>query len=120
MVIKKGTLICMQQGVRLSPHRKRGFISSLLWNDDIALQKLEGTGFAFIELDASAAEYVLSEGESMKFDRSAIAYMSSTCKVSIQKTNIIKSFFFGGDSIYQYTIMGPGKVTMQNFNRNRF
>jgi uncharacterized protein (AIM24 family) len=118
VIIKNQSLIAMTENIKITPHLKFNFFRKFFWHEDISLDKLEGEGLAFIEVDSSAIDYKLEEDQSITFNNSAIAIMDHTCRVQIEQTNIFKSIFIG-DRIYRYQVFGPGKITMQNIPRNR-
>jgi uncharacterized protein (AIM24 family) len=116
MIIRSGSLIAMTSGIKTSSHLKINLIRQFFWHKDISLEKLEGEGVVFIEVDCSATEYNLEEGQTLSFNNAAIAVMDSTCRVVIEQNNVFKSMFTGNE-IYRYQVSGPGKVIMQNMAR---
>lgn len=118
-LIKKGSLLAMESTVKCSPATKFNLWDALFGNDDLAMQRLDGSGKAFIQMDASATEYQLGPGETLAFDQSSVAFISGSCRLKAQRTHIFKAFFFGGNDTIRYTIVGPGKVVMQNANYQR-
>jgi uncharacterized protein (AIM24 family) len=119
LLVKKGCLLAMEQGVKALPASKFNLWDALFGNDDLALINLEGKGKVFIQTDRSATEYQLADGETIAFDQSSIAYISGSIKVKTKRTNIIQAFFFGGNDAVRHTLTGPGKVVMQNANYQR-
>ena len=77
------------------------------------MQKLEGEGMAFIEIDGSAVEYELAAGEQMIVDTGYVAYMSATCSLDIVTVKGVKNIFLGGEGLFNTVVTGPGKVCLQ-------
>lgn len=119
ILAKKGSVLAMESGIKALPASKFNLWDALFGNDELALIKLEGKGKIFLQMDRSAVEYQLADGESIAFDQSAIAYVSGTVTVKTKRTNIIKAFFFGGNDTVKHTLIGPGKVVMQNAHYQR-
>lgn len=119
LVIKKGSLLVMSQGINLKPRKKFNLFDALFGNDDLALQVVEGTGKIFILVDHSAKAYTLVKGKELAFDQASVAYMDAGMTLLVKRTNIFKSFFFGGNDVIKYKVTGPGKIVVQNANYQR-
>jgi uncharacterized protein (AIM24 family) len=119
LVIKKGSLLVMSQGLTLKPRKKFNLFDALFGNDDLALQVVEGTGTIFIQVDHSAKAYTLTKGKELAFDQASVAYMDAGMKLLVKRTNIFKAFFFGGNDVIKYKVSGPGKIVVQNANYQR-
>jgi uncharacterized protein (AIM24 family) len=117
-IIQKGSLIAMENTVKKSTFRTKNIIATMFGVNDIELDKLTGQGVAFVEIDNSSVEYNLNQNESLQFNKQAISIVSTSCKIKIRKTNIIKAFFLGDNEYIRYTITGPGLVIMQNAYRS--
>jgi uncharacterized protein (AIM24 family) len=116
-IIRKGSLIAMQDTVIKSTFRVKNMISTIFGVNDIELDKLTGQGRVFVEIDNSSMEYNLEKNETMNFNKQAIAIASESCKIDVRKTNLFKALFLGDNEHIRYTITGPGQVIMQNANR---
>jgi uncharacterized protein (AIM24 family) len=116
IVIKKGSLLAMSEGIRLKPRKKFNLFDALFGNDDLALQVVEGAGTIFIQIDSSAKTYNLTKGKELAFDQSSVAYMDASMTLLVKRTNIFKAFFFGGNDVIKYKVIGPGKIVLQNAN----
>ena len=77
------------------------------------MQKLSGSGMAFVEVDGYAVEYELGPGQSIVVDTGNLAMMSETCSLDIQSVKGVKNVLFGGEGLFNTVITGPGKVTLQ-------
>ncbi len=119
MVIKKGSLIVMTQGIHLSPRKKFNFWDSVFGKNDLSLQLLSGEGTAYIIIDKDAKTFILEKKKAMTFDQASVAYMDASMTLLVKRTNIFKSFFFGGDDMIKYQVRGPGKIVIQNANYQR-
>ena len=84
------------------------------------MQKLSGTGIAFIEIDGHGVEYDLGSGQSMIVDTGYLAAMSETCKIEIVTIPGVKNMLFGGEGIFNTVVTGPGKIILQTMPINTF
>ena len=84
------------------------------------MQKLSGTGIAFIEVDGSAVEYELAPGQQLVVDTGNLAMMDETCKMDIQTVKGVKNVLFGGEGLFNTVVTGPGKVTLQTMPMSNF
>jgi uncharacterized protein (AIM24 family) len=119
MVIKRGSLIVMTQGILLTPRKKFNFWDALFGHDDLSLQVLSGEGTAYILIDKEAKTFTLTKDKAMTFDQASVAYMDASMTLLVKRTNIFKSFFFGGNDVIKYQVRGPGKIVIQNANYQR-
>lgn len=77
------------------------------------MQKLSGSGIAFLEIDGSVIEYDLAPNESMLVDTGYLAAMDATCSVDIESVKGIGNALFGGEGLFNTRISGPGHVWLQ-------
>ena len=77
------------------------------------MQKLHGTGMAFVEIDGYVVEYELQAGQQMLIDTGYLAAMSGSCTIDIQTVKGIGNVLFGGEGLFNTTLTGPGRVWLQ-------
>lgn len=77
------------------------------------MQKFNGQGLLFIEIDGSAVEYNLQQGEKLILDTGHLVMMSATCSLDVQTVSGIKNVLFGGEGLFNTVVTGPGKVLVQ-------
>ena len=77
------------------------------------MQKLSGSGTAFLEIDGSAVEYDLAPGQRLVVDTGNLAMMDATCSIDIQTVKGVKNVLFGGEGLFLTVVTGPGKVVLQ-------
>ena len=78
------------------------------------MQKLSGSGTVFLELDGSVLEYELKAGEQMLISTGHLAMMEETVSMDIQQIKGVKNVLFGGESLFNTVVTGPGVVTVQS------
>ena len=83
------------------------------------MQKLSGSGIAFVEFDGFVKEYDLAAGQSILVDTGYLAAMDATCSIDIQKVPGVKNMLFGGEGFFNTQITGPGRVLLQSMPINQ-
>ena len=77
------------------------------------MQKLSGSGKAFVEIDGEACEYTLAAGETMYIDTGYLAMMDSTVTMDIEMVKGSKEYYPWRRRTLQYKVTGPGRVWIQ-------
>ena len=78
------------------------------------MQKIEGNGLVFLEIDGYCKEYELQAGEQVVVDTGYLAAMTESCRMDITTVKGIKNKLFGGEGFFHTVITGPGKVYLQS------
>ena len=84
------------------------------------MQKLSGHGTVFLEIDGSATEYELQAGQRMVIDTGYLAMMDASCSIDIQTVKGVKNVVFGGESLFNTIVTGPGKIILQSMPMSNF
>ncbi|MGI6736949.1 MAG: TIGR00266 family protein [Anaerovoracaceae bacterium] len=113
IVAQKRAFLASESSVELSIFFRKKVASSLFGGEGFIMQKLEGNGTAFLEIDGATVEYELGAGEQLICDTGYLAYMSATCTIDIVAVKGMKNMFFGGEGLFNTVVTGPGKVAMQ-------
>ena len=77
------------------------------------MQKFEGNGTVFLEIDGSVITYDLVAGQSMLLDTGHLAAMDSTVSIEIETVKGIGNKLFGGEGFFNTRVTGPGRVWLQ-------
>lgn len=113
IIVQKSGFLASESGVQLSVHFQKKLGAGFFGGEGFIMQKLSGSGTAFIEIDGYAIDYELDAGQSMIVDTGYLVSMSSTCSMEIQSVPGIKNMVFGGEGIFNTVVKGPGKITLQ-------
>ncbi len=104
-------------GCELSTALQSGKIGvSFLGGFGFLLQRLEGTGHAWIELAGELTEYDLEAGQSLRCHPGHIGLVEGTVDYELTTVPGIKNKFFGNDGIFLVRLTGPGKVWLQSMS----
>ena len=113
VVAQKDAFLASEGSVELSIFFQQKLGAGLFGGEGFIMQKLTGSGTAFLELDGYAVEYTLAEGEQMIVDTGNLALMDETCKIDIQSVKGVKNMLFGGEGIFNTVVTGPGRIVLQ-------
>ena len=113
IIAQKKAFLCSEKGVNLSMHFQKKLGAGLFGGEGFIMQKIEGPGKVFLEIDGDAVERTLAPGEVLKVDNGYVAAMESTVNMNIETVKGIKNIFLGGEGLFLTTLTGPGKVYLQ-------
>lgn len=113
LICQKSSFLLAVGDVELSVFFNKKLGAGLFGGEGFIMQKISGNGIAFIEIDGSAYEYELKEGEKLVVSTGHLVSMSDTCAIDIEMVNGAKNIFLGGEGLFNTVITGPGKVTVQ-------
>ena len=114
VIVQKSSFLAAETGVELSVFFQRKFRAGLFGGEGFIMQKLSGNGMAFMEIDGTAFEYQLADGQSMIVDTGNLAMADATCSIDIQTVKGVKNILFGGEGLFNTVVTGPGRVTLQS------
>ena len=120
LIVQKSGFLASEIGVNLSIHFNQKVGAGLFGGEGFILQKLAGTGVAFVEIDGSVEIYKLQAGQQIIVDTGHLAAMSASCQIDVKAVGGIKNTVFGGEGIFNTVITGPGKVYLQTMPMDRF
>lgn len=113
VVVQKAGFLASESEVELSIFFQKKMSSGLFGGEGFIMQRLSGSGTAFLEIDGSAVEYELAPGQSLVVDTGNLAMMDATCSIEIQAVKGVKNMLFGGEGLFNTVVTGPGKVILQ-------
>ena len=120
VVVQKSAFLASQEGVELSVFFQKKAGAGFFGGEGFIMQKLSGSGTAFLEFDGSTVEYDLSDGQQMLVSTGHIAMMDATCKMDVQAVKGVKNVLFGGEGLFNTVITGPGHVVLQTMPLAKF
>lgn len=120
IVVQKSAFLAATAGVELSVFFQKKGMAGFFGGEGFIMQKISGSGIAFIELDGHAVEYQLGAGEQLLVDTGNVAMVDHTCTIDVQTVKGAKNVLFGGEGLFLTSITGPGKVTLQTMSLSAF
>lgn len=86
-----------------------------LWGGDgFILQKLEGTGRAWVELSGELVHYNLSAGQTLLVHPGHVGMFEGSVQFQITRVPGIANVLFGDDGFHLVALTGPGQVWLQS------
>ena len=113
IIAQKRAFLASEVSVDLSIFFQKRFGAGFFGGEGFIMQKLSGSGMAFIEIDGSVVEYQLGRGQSMLIDTGYLAAMDATCSISIESVQGLGNVLFGGEGLFNTRVTGPGHVWIQ-------
>ncbi|MBO4242114.1 MAG: TIGR00266 family protein [Clostridiales bacterium] len=113
IIVQKSGFLASEESVELSIAYKKKLGASFFGGEGFIMQKLSGTGTAFVELDGSVCQYELAAGETMYLDTGYLAMMDATVTMDIEMVKGAKNILLGGEGLFNTKVVGPGRVWIQ-------
>ena len=113
MIVQKSAFLASEVGVELSVFFQKKLGAGLFGGEGFVMQKLTGTGTAFVEIDGHAMEYTLAAGQQIIVDTGYLAAMDATCSMDVVSVPGVKNMLFGGEGVFNTVVSGPGRVILQ-------
>ena len=107
IVAQKSAFLAAEPGVELSIHFKKKLGAGFFGGEGFIMQKLSGSGTAFVEIDGSVVEYQLAAGQTMLLDTGYLAMMDETVQMDIEMVKGVKNIFLGGEGLFNTKVTGP-------------
>ena len=112
-IVQKSAFLASEAGIELSIHFNKKIGAGFFGGEGFIMQKLSGSGTAFIEIDGELVEYELQAGQKRVVDTGNVAGFESTVAIDIQKVPGVKNMLFGGEGFFNTVLTGPGKIWLQ-------
>ena len=113
LVAQKSAFMACESGVQMSIFFQKKIGTGVFGGEGFIMQKFEGNGTVFLEIDGSVVTYDLAAGQSMLLDTGHLAAMDSTVSIEIETVKGIGNKLFGGEGFFNTRVTGPGRVWLQ-------
>lgn len=120
IICQKGAFLCSQSSVKLEITFSKRLSTGLFGGEGFILEKLSGTGTAFLEVDGDAVEKDLQPGEVIKVDTGNVVAFQEGVSFEIETVSGFKNIIFGGEGLFLTRLTGPGKIILQTQNIKEF
>lgn len=118
--IQKRAFLCAEPNVNISIEFTKRFSAGLFGGEGFILQKAEGQGMLFLEIDGDCVEKQLAPGEILKVDTGDVVGFEKSVSYEIETVKGLGNIFLGGEGLFLTKLTGPGKVILQTQNFNDF
>lgn len=113
IIVQKSAFLASETGVTLSVFFQKKLGAGFFGGEGFIMQRLDGCGTAFVELDGAVCEYQLGAGDSMIVDTGYLAAMDASCSMDIVTVPGVKNMLLGGEGLFNTVVRGPGKIYLQ-------
>ena len=113
MIVQKNAFLASEAGVELSIHFNKKLGAGFFGGEGFIMQRLSGSGTAFVEIDGELVEYDLAAGQKMVVDTGNVAGFQPSVSIDIQQVPGLKNKLLGGEGLFNTTLTGPGKIWLQ-------
>ena len=113
IIAQKGSFLACTPKVSLTLYFEQKIANGIFGGEGFLLQRFTGPGVVFIEVDGSAHDYDLKEGEKLVVNTGNLAMMSDTCSMKLKSTQKVSNMLFGNVGLFNTAISGPGHVVVQ-------
>ncbi len=120
IIVQKGGYFVSEPTVTFSVAFQKNIGAGFFGGEGFIMQRMSGTGMAFIEVDGYVVEYDLQPGQQMIIDTGYLAAMTGTCTIEIKAVGGIGNTLFGGEGLFNTVVTGPGKIYLQTMPKNKF
>lgn len=119
LLCQKDAFLCAAKGVSLGIALQRRLGAGLFGGEGFIMQKLEGSGMAFVHAGGTLVERVLAPGEVLRVDTGCVVAFEPGVDFDIKYVGKIKSALFGGEGLFFATLRGPGRIWLQSLPLSR-
>lgn len=119
LICQKDSFLCAAKGVQIGIHFQKKILTGLFGGEGFIMQKLDGTGLAFLHAGGTVVQRDLKAGETLHVDTGCLVALTDSVHYDIQQAGNVKSIIFGGEGLFFATLTGPGHVWLQSLPFSR-
>ena len=116
ITMQKGAFLCAENSVETSVVLTKKISAGLFGGEGFILQKAQGSGMLFLEVDGDVIEKDLGPGEVLKVDTGNVVAFDPKVSYEIETVKGLGNIFLGGEGLFLTKLTGPGKVILQSQN----
>ena len=113
LIVQKTGFLASEAGVSLSVYFQKKLGAGIFGGEGFIMQRLSGSGMAFLEFDGHVVQYDLQPGQQIVVDTGYLAAMEGSCSMEVQTVPGLKNMVFGGEGVFNTVVTGPGRVWLQ-------
>lgn len=119
-ILQKGAFLCAEPSVETSVAFTKKFSAGFFGGEGFILQRAQGNGKLFLEVDGDPIIKKLEPGEVIKVDTGNVVGFEASVKYEIETIKGLGNIFLGGEGLFLTKLTGPGKVIIQTQNFGDF
>jgi uncharacterized protein (TIGR00266 family) len=119
LICQKDAFLCAARGVSLGIHFQQKMSVGFFGGEGFIMQKLEGSGMAFVHAGGTVLKRELRAGQVLMVDTGCLVALTPNVSFEIQYVGKIKTALFGGEGLFFAKVTGPGTVWLQSLPFSR-
>jgi uncharacterized protein (TIGR00266 family) len=119
ILCQRDSFLCADGTIEINVEFTKRMGAGFFGGEGFILQRLEGTGEAFIHSGGTVISMELKAGERLRVDTGCLVAFDPTVEYDIQFVGGIKTAIFGGEGLFFATMTGPGRVWIQTLPFSR-
>ena len=113
LIVQKNAFLASEAGVELSIHFNKKLGAGFFGGEGFIMQRLSGSGTAFVEVDGELVEYDLAPGQQMVVDTGNVLGFDISVSIDIRSVPGMKNKLLGGEGLFHTVLTGPGRIWLQ-------
>ncbi|MGC9198162.1 MAG: AIM24 family protein [Acidobacteriaceae bacterium] len=113
LLIHRHGFLCATPQIQLSVGLQQSLGAGIFGGDGFLLQRVAGTGTAWLEMGGELVIRDLQPGEMLRVHPGHVGAFQAGVNFQITRIQGIRNMFFGADSIFLAVLTGPGRVWLQ-------
>ena len=101
-------------GIELSMGFQQSFRGGIFGGEGFILQKIGGSGRAFVDLSGEVIVYDLQPGQTMRVHPGHAGLFQASVTFSVQKVPGLANRYMGADGHHFAVLTGPGRIWLQS------
>jgi uncharacterized protein (TIGR00266 family) len=119
ILCQRDAYLCSTTDAQIGLAFTRRFGAGLFGGEGFILQRIQGTGTAFLHASGSMIARELGRGETLRVDTGCIVAFEEGVEYDIQMVRGVKSWLFGGEGMFYALLRGPGRIWLQTLPFSR-
>ncbi len=119
LICQKDAFLCAARGVSLGIHFQQKMSVGFFGGEGFIMQRLDGTGLAFIHAGGTVLQRELQSGQTLFVDTGCLVALTPSVGFEIQYVGKIKTALFGGEGLFFAKVTGPGTIWLQSLPFSR-
>ncbi len=116
---QRDAFLCAANGIEIEVAFTKRLGAGFFGGEGFILQRLEGSGMAFIHAGGTIVKKELAHNEVLRVDTGCIVGFAPTVDYDIQFVGGFKNALFGGEGLFLARLTGPGTVYLQSLPLSR-
>jgi uncharacterized protein (TIGR00266 family) len=114
LLCQKNSFLCAARGISVGIAFTKRFGAGLFGGEGFILQRLTGSGLAFVHAGGMLCQRRLAPGEVLRVDTGCIVAFQNSVDYDIKFVGGFKNTLFGGEGLFFATLTGPGDIWLQS------